>query len=190
MVSVAPTGMLAALLSKSLSSPSCPLCSRPELRELKLSFRWEPRHPSLYWILYHQQQSVIRDFCYNSGHWLVNKMDIPTLIDQLELNLHLPCIVQRRLKNQWVKFNKIPIDFQLENLLVNSFLLPSFQYKMSHVICKNNDNSQKYKSRKIMSHRTEASYFLPLNEILTKVPSLMSSFFVVLQSMNVLNVFG
>lgn len=40
-----------------------------------------------------------------------------------------------------------------------------------------------------MSHRTEASYFLPLNEILTKVPSLMSSFFVVLQSMNVLNVF-
>ena len=48
---------------------------------------------------------------------------------------------------------------------------------MSHVICKNNHNSQEYQSRKIMSHRTEASYFLPLNEILTKVPSLMSSFF-------------
>ena len=167
-VSVAPIGTRGAPLSRSSSSPSCPSCSRPEPRELRPSFRWAARHPSLYWILYNINNSLLST---TSGLWLVNKMDSNWPV-RTSSAPHLYCSKKTE-NNQFYQLLKVfPIDV----------LLSSFQYKTSHVKCKNNQNSQKYtsllnfKSRKIMSYRTEASYFLPLNEILTKLPSLMSSF--------------
>ena len=165
---MAPTGTRGAPLSRSSSSPSSPSCSRPEPRELRPSFRWAARHSSLYWILYNINNSLLST---TSGLLLVNKMDSNWPV-RTSSAPHLYCSKKTE-NNQFYQLLKVfPIDV----------LLSSFQYKTSHVKCKNNQNSQKYtsllnfKSRKIMSYRTEASYFLPLNEILTKLPSLMSSF--------------
>ena len=127
MVSAAPTGTLAVLPSKSSSSPSCPSCSRPEPQELRPSFRWASCHPSLYWILYNINNRLLpaTSVAILVSDWLMRW----TLIDQLGHHLHLTCIVQRRLKSHQF--------YQLLTVFPIDVLLSSFQYKKSHVKCKN-----------------------------------------------------